>query len=211
MGRSLVAAASPHGYRPASAAVPAHLRPSAPTAADALLCGDPARALAIAQKLLVKPRMSNHHRGLWGYHGETPAGAELTVQATGIGGPSAAIVIGELAELGLRRAIRVGTCAAPAATPPLGATLVVERAVAGDGTSAALGAATGEAIEPDAELAAGLRRGLGVERATVLCRDVPPAPGEELGAAAVGDLQTAAVFAAAARHGIRAAATSAST
>ena len=84
--------------------MPAHLRPSAPTATDALLCGDPARALAIAQTVLVDARMSNHHRGLWGYHGRTSEGRELTVQATGIGGPSAAIVIGELAALEIGRA-----------------------------------------------------------------------------------------------------------
>jgi hypothetical protein len=186
--------------------VPAHLRPSAPTAAAALLCGDPARALAIAQTLLVKPRMSNHHRGLWGYHGETPTGAELTVQATGIGGPSAAIVIGELAELGMRRAIRVGTCAAPAAAPPLGAKLLVERAIAEDGTSAALGAAPGEPLFPDRALTAALGSGPGIEPATVLSRDLPPAPGEPPAGTDVGDLQTAAVLAACARHGIAAAA-----
>ena len=31
--------------------------------------------------------MSNHARGLWGYSGRTPAGDELTIQATGMGGP----------------------------------------------------------------------------------------------------------------------------
>ena len=46
-----------------SAIVPFYLRPSAPTAADALICGDPARALTIAQHVMVQPRMSNHHRG----------------------------------------------------------------------------------------------------------------------------------------------------
>ncbi len=55
-----------------------------------------------------KPLMSNHNRGLWGYTGETPEGRPLTVQSTGMGGPSAAIVLHELAELGVRRAIRVG-------------------------------------------------------------------------------------------------------
>ena len=56
--------------------------------------------------------MSNHARGLWGYSGETPAGRGLTIQATGMGGPSAAIVLADLAKLGVRRAIRVGTCTA---------------------------------------------------------------------------------------------------
>ena len=56
--------------------------------------------------------MSNHSHGLWGYSGRTHRGHELTIQATGIGGPSAAIVLGELAALGTRRAIRLGPCTA---------------------------------------------------------------------------------------------------
>jgi nucleoside phosphorylase len=206
MRESLVLAGGAHGYRARPAAVPAHLRPSAPTAAAALLCGDPARALAIAQALLVKPRMSNHHRGLWGYHGETAAGAELTVQATGIGGPSAAIVIGELSGLGMRRAIRVGTCAAPAADPPLGAKLVVERAIAGDGTSRALGAEPGEPLFPDRAMTVALASAPELGPATVLSRDLPPMPGEPPTGIDVGDLQTAAVLAACARHAVPAAA-----
>ena len=63
--------------------------------------------------------MSNHARGLWGYTGRTPAGVRLTIQATGMGGPSAALVLADLAELGVRRAIRVGTCVA--LDPELGA------------------------------------------------------------------------------------------
>jgi uridine phosphorylase len=126
------------------------LRPTAPIAADALLPGDPGRALALAQELLVAPRMSNHHRGLWGYFGETAGGRALTIQATGIGGPSAAVVLRELAARGLRRAVRVGTCAArrPGLAP--GALVVVEAALASDGTSRALGASG--TLAPDGEL-----------------------------------------------------------
>src|SRR5512146_1558352 len=94
------------------AAMPLRLRPKAPIATDAILAGDPGRAMLLAQELLEAPRMSNHARGLWGYSGRTPAGNELTIQATGMGGPSAAIVLGDLAELGVRRAVRVGTCVA---------------------------------------------------------------------------------------------------
>ena len=150
--------------------------------------------------------MSNHHRGLWGYHGETHGGAELTVQATGIGGPSAAIVIGELAELGMQRAIRVGTCAAPAAEPPLGAKLLVERAIAEDGTSRALGAEPGEPLFPDRGLTAALGSAAELLPATVLSRDLPPTPGAPPPGTDVGDLQTAAVLTACARHSIPAAA-----
>lgn len=118
--------------------MPIHLRPSAPTAADALLPGDPGRALALAQGLLRKPLMSNHHRGLWGYFGETKAGTPLTIQSTGIGGPSAAIVLSELAELGVKRAVRVGTCGALDPSLELGELLSAEAAIGADGVSARL-------------------------------------------------------------------------
>src|SRR5713226_3006364 len=91
---------------------PIHLRPTAELAERVLLPGDPGRALALAQSLLTEPLMFNHHRGLWGYTGAAPDGEPLTIQATGMGGPSAAIVLSELIALGARRAIRVGTCGA---------------------------------------------------------------------------------------------------
>src|SRR4051795_5111594 len=69
-----------------AAAVPARLRPTAPIAAEAILVGDPGRALMLAQALLQEPKMCNHARGLWGYTGQTSAGRELTIQATGMGG-----------------------------------------------------------------------------------------------------------------------------
>jgi uridine phosphorylase len=131
-----------------------HLRPNTPYAEDALLPGDPGRALALAQELLTQPKMSNHARGLWGYTGETPDGRALSIQSTGMGGPSAAIVLHELAELGVRRAIRVGTCGALDPELRHGDLLVAGEALTEDGTSRALGA--GELAEADAELTARL-------------------------------------------------------
>lgn len=119
---------------------PIHLQPTAPLADRVLLPGDPGRALRLAQQLLDKPRMFNHHRGLWGYTGVAPDGNRLTVQSTGMGGPSAAIVIWELAELGARRLLRVGTCGALDRTLRLGELVVASEALADDGASRALGA-----------------------------------------------------------------------
>jgi uridine phosphorylase len=104
-------------------------------APDALLPGDPGRALALAQILMVKPLMANHARGLWGYHGHTEAGHPLTIQATGIGGASAAIVLTELAGLGLRRAVRIGTCRALNPQLELGAVVAVSGAIAEEGSA----------------------------------------------------------------------------
>ena len=81
-----------------------HLSPSAELAPRVLLPGDPHRALAVAQALLEKPpRMFNHSRGLWGYSGIAADGEPLTIQSTGMGGPSAAIVCEELIALGAWR------------------------------------------------------------------------------------------------------------
>jgi uridine phosphorylase len=132
---------------PMSHLQPIHLRPTADLAERVLLPGDPGRALALAQALLVEPRMFNHHRGLWGYTGAASDGEPLTIQATGMGGPSAAIVLTELIALGARRAIRVGTCGALVADLALGELIVARDSVCADGTSRALGA--GERIGAD--------------------------------------------------------------
>src|SRR5260370_22835793 len=93
-----------------------------------------------AHSLLAEPRMCNHSRGLWGYSGEAADGRPLTIQATGMGGPSAAIVLSELLALGARRAIRVGTCGALAVSLELGDLLIARESICADGTSRALGA-----------------------------------------------------------------------
>jgi uridine phosphorylase len=127
-----------------------HLRPTAELAERLLLPGDPGRALALAQLLMDKPLMFNHHRGLWGYTGRAADGELLTIQSTGMGGPSAAIVLHELVTLGARRAIRVGTCGALNGRLQLGQLLVANEAIAADGTSRALGA--GERVAADPQL-----------------------------------------------------------
>jgi uridine phosphorylase len=175
------------------------LRPTAPVATDAILVGDPGRALLLAQELLEQPRMSNHARGLWGYSGETPAGRGLTIQATGMGGPSAAIVLADLATLGVRRAIRVGTCTGLAPEVRAGDLVVVAEAIAGGGSAAAYGVEVGDSVLPDPELFGRLRESLGKEAspARIESHDahpVEPGPTGE-GTAAAADMQTVAVLA----------------
>ena len=131
-------------------AEPIHIRPTAPLAERVLLPGDPGRALLLAQAVLREPKMFNHHRGLWGYTGTAADDEPLTIQSTGMGGPSAAIVITELATLGAHRMIRVGTCGALDPTLELGTLLLAREALAQDGTSQALGA--NSTVRPDEEL-----------------------------------------------------------
>src|SRR2546423_13420493 len=119
-------------------AAPIGLQPTAELAERVLLPGAPARALLLAESLLTGTKMFNHHRGLWGYTGLAPDGAPLTIQSTGMGGPSAAIVISELAEMGTRRIVRVGTCGALQAGLGLGDLLVANQGICADGTSRAL-------------------------------------------------------------------------
>ena len=117
-----------------------HLKPQTDLAERVLLPGDPHRALAVAQHLLEGPKMFNHHRGLWGYTGTAADGEPLTVQATGMGGPSAAIVTEELVSLGARRLVRIGTCGALVDHLELGDLVAAETVLSADGASAALGA-----------------------------------------------------------------------
>ena len=131
--------------------MPVHIHPTTTLAPRALPPGDPGRALLLAQLLLEAPKMFNHNRGLWGYTGVAADGEPLTIQSTGMGGPSAAIVLEELCDLGLRRAIRVGTCGALASGLELGDIVVAdaalaagERVAADSGLVAALQAAAGD-------------------------------------------------------------------
>ena len=133
-----------------------HVRPTAPLAERVLLPGDPGRALALAQALLLEPRMFNHHRGLWGYTGTTADGVEITIQATGMGGPSAAIVMHELIALGARSAIRVGSAGALSPRLGLGDLVVAREAICADGTSRAL--TRQERVGAHADLTAALER-----------------------------------------------------
>jgi uridine phosphorylase len=187
---------------------PIHLSPSAPLAERVLLPGDPHRALLVAQEVLEEPRMFNHHRGLWGYTGSARDGAPLTVQATGMGGPSAAIVIEELIDLGARTLLRIGTCGALRAGFELGELVVAEEVIAADGTSAALGAKG--RLSPDTGLSTALGDA-GARPVTVISTDLfydprDDVPGKWTAAGAdVVEMEAAALLAVAQRRGVAAA------
>ena len=188
---------------------PNHLRPATDLAERVLLPGDPAQALAVAQALLdAPPKMFNHARGLWGYTGIAADGEPLTVQATGMGGPSAAIVCEELIALGATRLVRIGTCAALDPELELGALLAAEWVLPADGTSTALGADA-----PLVPAAALLERlvAAGAQRATIASSDLfydpradAAARWAERGALAV-EMEAATVLQVAARRGVAAA------
>ena len=75
-----------------------------------LLPGDPLRAKFIAQNFLENVRCYSSVRNMLGFTG-TYKGKEVSVQGTGMGGPSHGIYVNELIQFyGAKRMIRVGTC-----------------------------------------------------------------------------------------------------
>jgi uridine phosphorylase len=173
--------------------MPRRLRPTAATAPDAILVGDPGRALLLAQELLEQPKMSNHARGLWGYYGITPSGRPLTIQSTGMGGPSATLVLDDLAELGVNRAVRVGTCVGLEAGTAPGDLLLVREAIAAGGSAGSLGVTAGTAVTPDPDLTEGLAAELGADCLLAVVASVDTHPPTPLADASViaADMQTA--------------------
>jgi DeoD family purine-nucleoside phosphorylase len=200
-----------HASRRSVSAGPIHLHPTGPLAERVLLPGDPGRALLLAQSLLEQPTMFNHHRGLWGYTGKAPDGEPLTVQSTGMGGPSAAIVISELADLGGRIFIRVGTCGGLRPELKLGDLIVAAEALPFDGVGAVLGGGESRlGSDPglrDSLLAAHEEAHQGPVACTDLFYDAPTEDQgrwTRAGALAV-EMETAALYALAGRRGLRAA------
>jgi DeoD family purine-nucleoside phosphorylase len=153
-------------------AAPNALQPTAALSERVLLPGDPGRALMLAESLLAGAKMFNHNRGLWGYTGLAPDGEPLTIQSTGMGGPSAAIVVHELIDLGARRLLRVGTCGALRRGLRLGDLVIVTGAIAADGASRALGASARVPASRDL-------------LATLIATAAPPFPDEDRGGHAI--------------------------
>jgi DeoD family purine-nucleoside phosphorylase len=115
--------------------MPIHLRAAPGDYAPAvLLPGDPLRAKYIAETFFDEPQLVNEERGLLGFSG-TFEGQRLSVQATGMGCPSAAIVAEELAQLGVERIVRVGTCGGLAPGLALGDVICAASAVPADATT----------------------------------------------------------------------------
>src|SRR5688572_25887613 len=115
--------------------MPIHVRANPGDYAEAcLLPGDPLRAKYVAETFLEGAEEKNEERGMLGYTG-TFRGRPVSVQASGMGCPSAAIVIEELVMLGVRRILRVGTCGGLQADLKLGDLIVAISAVPADSTA----------------------------------------------------------------------------
>ncbi|NBS30615.1 MAG: purine-nucleoside phosphorylase [Actinobacteria bacterium] len=115
--------------------MPIHLRAEPGDYAANVLCpGDPNRATHIAETFFDPGyRLVNSERGMLGYTG-TFEGQPISVQTTGMGCPSAGIVFEELAQLGARRFVRVGTCGGLLKGMRMGDTVIAMSATADDST-----------------------------------------------------------------------------
>lgn len=99
----------------------------------AILPGDPGRVEKIAAHLK-KSKKIGQNREYTSYLGEL-AGKKVLVMSTGMGGPSTAIGVEELAVLGLKTLIRVGTCGGMQLEVMPGDLVIVNAAIRMEGTS----------------------------------------------------------------------------
>jgi uridine phosphorylase len=74
----------------------------------AFLSGDPDRARVVAETHFTGARMLSDHRGLTSYVGFLDGVAVLSC-TSGMGGPSTSVVVNELAQVGVRSIVRIGT------------------------------------------------------------------------------------------------------
>jgi len=101
-----------------------------------LLPGDPDRVLRIGEKMdsFREVACNREFRTITGSY----EGIPVTVTSSGIGGPSAAIAVEELANSGAKVVIRVGSCGAYSSSIEVGDVVIPAGVVKEDGTSKAL-------------------------------------------------------------------------
>ena len=196
---------------------PVHVRAEPEDFADnVLLPGDPRRARYIAENFLEDARLVTEERGLLGYTGAYK-GKPVSVQTTGMGCPSAAIVTEELVRLGAKNLLRVGTCGGYHPEMELGDLVIATAATAQDGTVSSI--TQGVPYAPAAHfdlvhaayhaaqrIAPEHRRFVGPIVSSDLFYDPEEDPQElwnSLGVLAV-EMEAAVIFTLAAMHGVRA-------
>jgi len=194
---------------------PVHVRAEPGEFAESvLLPGDPRRASYIAENFFEDAKLVTEERGMLGYTG-TYKGKSVSVQATGMGCPSAAIVTEELIQLGARNLLRIGTCGGYNRDLQLGDLVIATAATPNDGTVSSI--TQGLPYAPAAHFdvvhaahhaaeGAGRRTFIGPIVSSDLFYDPEQEPARlwgDLGVLAV-EMEAAAIFTLAAMHGVRA-------
>ncbi len=100
---------------------------------SAVICGDPARVKALSE-LLARPKIINTNRGFLAYTGSFN-GKSVTIATHGIGQPSVAIVVEELAQLGAKSFVRLGTAGALSSKIKTGEFMVISGASYANGST----------------------------------------------------------------------------
>lgn len=183
-------------------------------AESVLLPGDPRRARYIAENFLEDARLVTEERGMLGYTGAY-RGRPVSVQTTGMGCPSAAIVTEELIRLGAKNLLRVGTCGGYHPEMKLGDLVIATAATPADGTVSAITQGTPYAPAAHFDLVhAAYHAAEGASRepfvGPIVSSDLfydpekdPQALWHSLGVLAV-EMEASAIFTLAAMHGVRA-------
>jgi DeoD family purine-nucleoside phosphorylase len=211
----MAASTSDSADRREAAVSPVHVRAEPGDFAESvLLPGDPRRANYIAENFFEDARLVTEERGMLGYTG-TYKGKPVSVQATGMGCPSAAIVTEELIQLGARNLLRIGTCGGYSRELRLGDLVIATAATPNDGTVSSI--TRGMPYAPAAHFdvihaahhaaeSAGRRAFVGPIVSSDLFYDPEEEPARlwgGLGVLAV-EMEAAAVFTLSAMHGVRA-------
>lgn len=158
------------------------------------LPGDPSRAARIAQyfaalEVRESPRGFTAHLGSLAAAGGGPPVDVLAI-STGVGSPSAEIVVHELIAAGARRLLRVGSCGTMASRPRPGQVVLVTGAVRDEATTAHYAPPEYPALaHPDAlaAMAEGARRaGLAAETFRGLCHSKASLYAREFGRGPAG-------------------------
>lgn len=189
--------------------------PKGAVAERVLMPGDPLRARHIAEHFLQDAICYNEIRGMYGFTG-TYKGSRVSVQGTGMGMPSISIYVHELiTSYGVRRLIRVGSCGAM--QPQLGLRDVVIAMSASSDSNLNVHCLGGFSYAPTADFSLLLRayevaraKGSVVHVGSILSSDLFYHDDPESwklwarhGVLAV-EMETAALYTLAARHGVQA-------
>jgi len=178
----------------------------------ALVPGDPGRVDRIADHCTDSETVSTNRE--FKVVNATYEGRELTICSTGIGAPSAAIAVEELASVGVERFVRIGTCGALQSGIEIGDMVVATGAAKDEGTTRRYEAETVPAV-PDyrtltALVEAAEERGESVHTGPVATDDAFYAETDEYvteweaaGLQAV-EMEAAAIFSLARRKGLSA-------
>jgi uridine phosphorylase len=101
----------------------------------ALLSGDPARSELIAMRRLDGGTELSRNRGLDSFVARLPGGAPVLCATSGMGAPSASIVVNELVQAGIRTIIRIGTSGSIRDDVRLGSVVIPSGALTNQGAA----------------------------------------------------------------------------